>query len=55
MYKETIQLSEYCFDVCEALKATIQEGNMDDLGEFARTALEDVERCVDPPFTCPRP
>ena len=45
-YKETVQLSDYCFDVCEALKATIQEENTDDLGEFTTTALEDVGRYV---------
>ena len=54
-YKETVQLSDYCFDVCEALKATIQE-NTDDLGEFATTALGDVGKFVNctlarfPPF-----
>ena len=45
-YKETVQLSDYCFDVCEALKATIQEENMDGLGKFATTALGDVGRYV---------
>ena len=55
-YKETVQLSDYCFDVCEALKATIQEENTDDLGEFTTTALGDVGRYVSctlarfPPF-----
>ena len=55
-HKETVQLSEYCFDVCEALKATIQEENTDDLGEFATTALGNVGRYVNcalanlPPF-----
>ena len=55
-YKETVQLSDYCFDVCEALKATIKEENKDDLGEFATTALGDVGRYVSctlarlPPF-----
>ena len=43
-YKETFQISDFCFDVCEALKATIQEENTDDLGEFATTALGDVGR-----------
>ena len=55
-YKETFQISDFCFDVCEALKATIQEENTDDLGEFATTALGDVGRYVSctlsrfPPF-----
>ena len=55
-YNETVQLSDYCFDVCEALKATIHEENTDDLGEFATTALGDVGRYVSctlarfPPF-----
>ena len=51
-YKETVQLSDYCFDVCEALKATIQEDNTDDLGEFATTALGDVGRYVSCTLTC---
>ena len=51
-YNETVQLSDYCFDVCEALKATIQEENTDDLGEFATTALGDVGRYVSCTLAC---
>ena len=51
-YKETVQLSDYCFDVCEALKATIQEENADDLGEFATIALGDVGRYVGCTLAC---
>ena len=44
--KDSVQLAEYCFDVCEALKTATQGKNADDLGESVRTALEDSERCV---------
>ena len=45
--KDFVQLSEYFFDVCEMLKTAIQGKNIDDLNEPVRTALEDLERCVD--------
>ena len=51
-YKETVQLSDYCFDVCEALKATIQEETKDDLGEFAATAIGDVGRYLSCTLAC---
>lgn len=44
--KDSVQLSDYCFNMFEALKATIQEEDISDLNESARTALEDLERCV---------
>jgi hypothetical protein len=45
--KDSVQLSEDCFSVCEALKAVIQEKNTDDLNESIKMALEDSKRCVD--------
>ena len=42
---DTVQLSGYCFGVCEALKATIYE-DADDLYESTTMALEDLGRCV---------
>ena len=45
--KDSVQLSEYCFNVCEVLKTTIQGRNADSLDVSVRVALEDLERCVD--------
>ena len=42
----SVQLSEYCFGICEALETAIQGENADDLNGFVRTAFEDLERCV---------
>lgn len=42
---DTLQLSGYCFSVCEALKATTYE-DADDLDESTTMALEDLGRCV---------
>jgi hypothetical protein len=42
-----VQLSEYCFGVCEMLETTIQGEDEDDLNGFVKTALEDLERYVD--------
>ena len=44
--KDSVQLSDYCFSVCEALKTTTQEEDIRDLNESAMTALEDLERWV---------
>ena len=44
--KDAMQLSEYCFDVCDVLKITIRGKGVDDLGGSARKVLEDLERCV---------
>lgn len=41
-----MQLSDHCFNVCEALKTAIREENMDDLSEPVRIALEDLGRFV---------
>jgi len=45
--RDSVQLSEYCFDVCEVLKTAVQGRNVDSLSESVRAALEDLERCVD--------
>ena len=42
---DTVQLSGYCFGVCEALKATTY-GDAGDLDRFATMALDDLGRCV---------
>ena len=49
--EDSVLLSEYCFNVCEALNATIQGKNANDLSECVRTALEDLGRWVE----CPLP
>ena len=54
-HEESVRLSDYCFDVCAALQATIQEENTDHLSEFAKSALQDVGRCVHSCFSCPCP
>ena len=45
--KDSVQLSEYCFNVCEMLEMAIQGNNAGDLDESVRKALDDLERCVD--------
>ena len=47
--QDSVQLSEYCFNVCEVLKTAIQATNADSLDESVRVALEDLGRCVDRP------
>lgn len=47
--KDSVQLSEYCFDVCVALETSIKGKSVDDLGEPGSMALKDLERCVDCP------
>ena len=42
----SVELSEYCFDVCEVLKTVTQGNNIDNLNESMTTALGDLERCV---------
>ena len=38
------QLAEYCFNVCDMLKTTIQGKSVDDLDESVRVALWGLER-----------
>lgn len=45
--EDSVQLSKYCFDACEALKTVIQGKNADDINEPVREALEDLGRYVD--------
>ena len=42
--KDSVQLSESCFNVCEVLDTAIQGKNAGSLNESVRTALEDSER-----------
>ena len=42
--KDSVQLSEYCFNVCEVLKTAVQGRDADSLDESVRAALEDLER-----------
>ena len=44
--KDSVQLSEDCFSVCEALKVAIRGNNPDNLDESIKMALEDSKRCV---------
>jgi len=43
---DAVQLSGYCFEVCEMLKTVIRGKNPEDLGEHVRTVLKDLERCA---------
>jgi len=45
--RDSVQLSEYCFNVCEAVKVALEGKNADDLSESIEVALADLERCVD--------
>ena len=45
--EDSVQLSEYCFNVCNELKTVMQGRNADSLDESVRVALEDLGRCVD--------
>jgi hypothetical protein len=45
--RDSVQLSEYCFNICETLKTTIGGKDADDPNKLVRAALEDLERCVD--------
>ena len=47
---DSVELADYCFDVCEALNAAIQEKATDGLGGSAQLGLEDLTRYRD----CPR-
>lgn len=42
----SVQLCDYCFDVCEALTAVIGDGNTNDVQGTAPVELEDLGRCV---------
>ena len=44
--KDYVQLSDYCFGVCESLETAVRGGNADDLNESVRVKLEDLGRCA---------
>ena len=45
--KDSLQLSGYCFNVCEMLEMAIQGKDVGDLDESVRKGLDDLERCAD--------
>ena len=45
--KDSVQLSEYLFNICEVLKTAIQGRSAEDLNESVKKALEGLERCVE--------
>jgi len=46
-HKYSVELSEFCFNVCEVLKTVMYGQNLDDLSEYVRNvALGDLGRCV---------
>jgi hypothetical protein len=48
--ESSVKLSEYCFNVCDELKTTIQGKRADELSEPVRIALVDLDRCVGWPW-----
>ena len=44
---ESVQLSDYCFDVCETLNMVIGEKKTGDLDASTRMKLEGLERYAD--------
>jgi len=44
--EDSVQLSKYCFNICETLKTTAQGMSPGDLNYSARVALEELERCA---------
>ena len=44
--KDSVQLSEYCFNVCEILRNTFRGKNASDVDESEKMAMEGLERCV---------
>ena len=44
---ESVQLSDYCFNVCETLNMVIGEKKTGDLNESTRMTLEGLERYAD--------
>lgn len=51
--KDSVQLAESCFSVCEVLSATIQENNAGDLDESVRAVLEYSKRYLNKPRSYP--
>ena len=44
--EDYLQLSEYCYNVCKALKTAIRGKSADDPNESVSKTIEDLERCV---------
>lgn len=44
--KYSMELSKYCFDLCETLKTALQRMNAGDLNKAAEVTSE-LERCAD--------
>ena len=44
--EDCVQLSEDCFNVCEALMTVTQPNSTGGLNESVKVALEDFERCA---------
>lgn len=49
--KDSVQLADYCFNVCWTLKTAIGVESEGDLDESGRIALNDLQKCVDWPST----
>ena len=45
--EDSVNLSEYYFNLCLTLETATQGKSVDNLGRPVRTALDDLERCVD--------
>lgn len=45
--EDSVQLSEYCFNVCEVLRTAVRVKNMSDPNGSMRKAVEDLGRYVD--------
>ena len=47
--KDSIQLAEYLFELCESLKTATQGKNTDELSGSMRVGLKEIERWVGSP------
>lgn len=43
---DSVQLSEYCFNICQVLETAVRGKDVGDFNRYARMALEDLERYV---------
>ena len=43
---DSMQLSEYCFNLCESLETVFQGMVVDDLNGYVRASLGSLERCA---------
>lgn len=50
--KDSVQLSDYCFNLCEELETKIRRENTEEQNAFVGRAIDELGRCVDPDF-CP--